>query len=195
MAEDGLHLHVYGHVLGTGRRRCVDRRTSCLAKSRMHRAKTKGTIWTSRPKRHHVRYSLSLHQAPKLICRHTAAKGYTILKAVHRSQKNGGYPRRQISLERKFPSHACFSKHQQIVEHLKIFPGFHQIKTVHCNRFLFADSVGPSSSPSLSAVSAGLSSECTLLAILLLRVGGPVSSPLKKDRALGICQPASLGLA
>src|SRR3954453_23669926 len=46
------------------------------------------------------------------------------------------------------------------------------ILKVHCNRFRLRSSVGPMSSSSRSAVSAGLSRECTLLARLLLRVAG-----------------------
>jgi hypothetical protein len=42
----------------------------------------------------------------------------------------------------------------------------------HCNRFRFRSSVGPTSSSSRSAVSAGLRREWTLLARLLLRVAG-----------------------
>ena len=64
----------------------------------------------------------------------------------------------------------------------------------HNSRFLLRSS-GGSSSPSRSAVSAGLSRECTLLAILLRRVGPGLSRPLKGKRAPGICHPASLVLA
>lgn len=57
-------------------------------------------------------------------------------------------------------------------------------------RFL---SSGGSSSPSRSAVSAGFSSECTLLAMLLRLVGGAeMSNPLNGNRGPGNCQPASL---
>jgi hypothetical protein len=60
--------------------------------------------------------------------------------------------------------------------------------------FLSSTPLSPSSSPSRSAVSAGFSKLCTLLAILLLRVGGAVSIPLKGKRAPGNCQPESLPL-
>jgi hypothetical protein len=61
----------------------------------------------------------------------------------------------------------------------------------HCILFLFLGSSGSSSS-ALSAVSAGLSSECTFDAILERRVGGPgVSIPLKGYLAPGSAHPLS----
>lgn len=61
----------------------------------------------------------------------------------------------------------------------------------HCRRFRLRASSGSSSS-SRSAVSAGLSSECTLDAILDRLVGGPgVSMPLKGYRAPGSVHPLS----
>jgi hypothetical protein len=73
-------------------------------------------------------------------------------------------------------------------------PLIFSIQSPQSNLFLFLSSIplSLSSSPSLSAVSAGLSKLCTLLAILLLRVGGAVSIPLKGNLAPGNCQPESL---
>lgn len=68
----------------------------------------------------------------------------------------------------------------------------------HNSRFRLLRSSGPSSSPSRSAVSAGFRRECTLLAMLLRRVGGPGVSrpvPLNGYRAPGNCHPASFVFA
>lgn len=61
----------------------------------------------------------------------------------------------------------------------------------YCSLFLLRGSSGSSSS-ARSAVSAGLSSECTFEAMLERRVGGPgVSKPLNGKRAPGSVQPLS----
>lgn len=63
-----------------------------------------------------------------------------------------------------------FARRDQCKEERRIISV--NILKVHCNRFRFRSSVGPMSSSSRSAVSAGFSREWTLLARLLLRVAG-----------------------
>ena len=114
-----------------------------------------------------------------------------MLRYIHpRSEEQPGYPRNKTSETTSLQIHSLIADRVS-----NPIPGeSFQITFTYNNRFLFLSS-GPSSSPSRSAVSAGFSRLCTLLAILLRRVGGAVSIPLNGYRAPGSCHPASLELA